>query len=212
MSRLRTGLGWGVIAALVVGVWAAVASGDDDGGATSTTVFETVTTGAPVTAAESSTTSSASTSTSVPSTPPTSQPTTTLDPEARTEEVRIILEDLYFRWFEAIYHEDEEAVMDVVATEVYLDSFRDAVTNLELARSPRRSEVVVRDVEVLRDDAKCLVTFSTLDLTAWRGKGVTTSGVDVLLRVDGDWRFGTSWTNRDDLWEGDCKISPELAS
>ncbi len=112
MRRWRAGLSLGVIAALVVAIWAAVSAGGQrtDPPATSTTTAPsstvTTTAGAP------------SSTTSKPTTTVTSRPTsTTIDSEARLEEVRLILQDLYYRWFDAIYRNDGEAVREVVATE-----------------------------------------------------------------------------------------------
>jgi hypothetical protein len=122
----------------------------------------------------------------------------------------LILEDLYFRWFDAIYRNDEEAVLDVIATQRYLDDFRSATESLELPDAPERAEVIVTDLEILRDTPECVVTFSHLDLTRWRGDDATVTGVNVLLPVNGEWRLGTAWTHRNDLWESDCLIEPEL--
>ena len=113
MRRWRAGLSLGVIAALVVAIWAAVSAGGQrtDSPATSTTTAPSST--VPTTAGAPSST------TSKPTTTVTSRPTsTTIDAEARLEEVRLILQDLWFRWFDAIYsQDDEEAVRQVVATE-----------------------------------------------------------------------------------------------
>lgn len=207
MRSWRTGLSLGVIAALVIAIWAAVSAGGDetDPPATSTT-RETTTTGA-----RSPTTEENSSTTSEPSTTVTTEPTsTTVDSEARNEEVRLILQDLYYRWFDAIYRNDEDAVRQVIATGVYLNAFRDSVENMELPRAPQYDDIVIRDLELLRDTRRCLVTFATIDLTSWRGQDALTSGVNVLLPVNGGWRFATSWTNKSDLWEADCDIQPEL--
>ncbi len=130
----RTGLSLGVIAALVIAIWAAVSAGGDetDPPATSTTRETTTTSPKSTTVAESSST------TSEPSTTVTTEPTpTTVDSEARIEEVRLILQDLYYRWFDAIYRNDEDAVREVVATEDDLDAFPRAVENMHAPARPR---------------------------------------------------------------------------
>lgn len=190
--------------ALVVAVWAAFASGDGEPSPSTTAPTSTSAPPTSTTVASTSTTSAPTTSTTAP---PTS---TTTDEGARVEEVRLILEDLYFRWFQAIYNNDEEAVRDVIATQNNLSDFRSAVENLELPRSPELGDITVRDINLLRDDPDCLVAEFVLDLSSWRGEGMVTEGVDVLLRVGQEWRFGTSWESANDLWQEDCEIEPDL--
>ena len=201
MSGVRRGLGMGVIAALVVAVWAAFAAGDDEpDDTTTTTSITTVPMTSPSTASTVATTTpgAPSPSTTSPS------PSTTVDAEARAEEVRLILEDLWFRWFDAIYREDEEAVRDVVATSRGLDDFQGARNSLELPREPRPEDIEVSVVEVLLDRSNCLVAYSSLDLSSWLGEGSTRTGVDVLYPHEDGWRFATHWVNDTDLWENDC--------
>jgi hypothetical protein len=197
MSAARTGLGIGVIVALAVAIWAAVSSGNDE-------VPPTSSTSSPASSTSMSTSSSTATTPTTTTSTATSVPGTT-DPGARLEEVRLILEDLYFRWFDAIYRKDEEAVMDVIATPERLDAFREAAANHQYPTEPLREQVAVRELELLRDGPDCLVTFSTLDLTGWLGDGMTSSAVDVLWPHDErSWRRASLWTNRNDLWENDC--------
>lgn len=66
------------------------------------------------------------------------------------------------------------------------------------------------DLEILRDSETCLVTYSTVDVTSWLGPDGMVSGVNVLLPVETEWRLGTAWTNRNDLWQTDCEIEPGL--
>lgn len=201
MPRLKTGLSIGVMVALAIAIWAALASGDSDPEPTTTTTTTTLAT---------STTTAPTTTTSTTTPPQTSVPDTTVNAEARREEVRLILEDLYFGWFDAIYHNDEEAVREVVATSNNIEDFHQAVESLTLPSPPIRAEIQVKDVEILRDDDRCLVTYSILDVSQWRGEGALSEGVNVLLPVEGEWRFGTAWTHRYDLWEADCSIEPDL--
>jgi hypothetical protein len=197
MSTARTGLSIGVIVALAVAIWAAVSSGNDE-------VPPTSSTSATVSSTSVSTSSSTTTTAPTTTSAATSVPGTT-DPEARLEEVRLILEDLYFRWFDAIYRNDEEAALDVVATPERLDAFREAAANHQYPTEPLREQVAVRELEILLDVPDCLVAFSTLDLTGWLGEGMTSSAVDVLWsHGEESWRRASLWTNRNDLWESDC--------
>lgn len=204
--RARVGLGLGVIAALAIAIWAAVSQGGDEPPPTTTT--STLTTSSTESRPSSTSTTVTTTTTAGPSTTVTD---TTTDPEARVEQVRQILQALYFGWFTAIHNKDEEAVREVIATERYLEDFRTAVTTLEYPRPPNKDEIVIKDLEILRDTENCLVTYSTVDLTLWLGEDATVSGVRVLLPVGGDWRFGTAWTHKEDRWQQDCDIEPELS-
>lgn len=200
MTGWRAGLGAAVVVALAVTFWAALSRGDEP---TPTTLASPSTVPPTSNTTTPTTTPVPTTTTDTPATS-TVAPNTTLDEDARTEEVRLILEDLYFRWFDAIYHDDEEAVRQVVSTERGLDDFAQAVAQMELPREPRREDVRVDTVEVLRDDDDCLVVFHDLDLTEWRGPDSRSSLVDVLFPYESGWRFATSWQNRNDLWEADC--------
>jgi hypothetical protein len=196
MSTARTGLSIGVIVALAVAIWAAVSSGNDEVppiSSTSATVSSTSV------STSSSTTTTAPTTTSAA----TSVPGTT-DPEARLEEVRLIVRDVWFGWFDAVYRNDEEAVLEVVATPTRLANFQEAVESAAWPRAPDLSEIVPAEVEILFDEATCLVVLSTLDLTAWLGGDAVTTGVDVMWPHDGSWRFASHWANASDVWETDC--------
>src|SRR5690606_29302783 len=126
--RARVGLGLGVIAALAVAIWAAVAQGGDETPSTTTTLPPSTTSAPPTTI--STTTVAPTSTTTTPTTTPAETTATTVDAEARAEEVRLILQDLYFRWFTAIYNEDENTVLEVIATQRYLEDFRRAITTL----------------------------------------------------------------------------------
>ena len=210
MSRTRAMLSVAVIVALLVAIWAATA-GDDNSPTTPATpapISPTATPTTEVPAPPAPTTTARTTATFPTST--TVPVETTTDPEARVEEVRLILQDLYFRWFDAIYRNDEEAVLDVVATTTYLEAFHNAVGSLDLPSQPEIAQIRPVEVEILRDDQTCLVTYSRIDLSAWRGAGVEVVGVNVLLPKEGTWRLGTAWSRPRDLWESDCLIEPDL--
>lgn len=184
--------------ALVVAVWAALASGDDEPSPSTTASTTTSAPPTSTTVTSTSTTSVPTTSTTAPST------STTTNEEARVEEVRLILEDLYFRWFEAIYNNDEEAVRQVIATERGLANFQRAVDESDLPDPPDEGDINIQSLEILQDDSDCLVTYSHLDLTRWRGAGAQSEVVDVLWPSGHGWRFATSWQSKEDLWQDDC--------
>lgn len=208
--RARVGLGLGVIAALAVAIWAAVAQGGDEIPSTTTTLPPSTTSAPPTTI--STTTVAPTSTTTTPTTTPAETTATTVDAEARAEEVRLILQDLYFRWFDAIYRNDEEAVREIAATQNNLDDFRNAIEEMDLPSAPDPGDIQIHDVEVLRWDESCLVVYSVLDLSNWRGDGAISEGVDVLLPVEGEWRLGTAWGNKSDLWQQDCEIEPDISS
>ncbi|HJR93345.1 MAG TPA: hypothetical protein VJ938_12950 [Acidimicrobiia bacterium] len=197
MSRARVGLSIGVIVALAVAIWAAIAAGGDDPPSTTTSAppVTTTTTVAPTTSATTPSTTSA---------PATSTPDTTTDAEARLEEVRLIIRDVWFGWFHALHRNDEEAVLEVIATPERLENFHSTAASVEYESEPTPAGVVVSEVEILQDSEDCLVVYSTMDVSQFQGEGSTTSGVDVLWPHDGEWRRATRWNSPSDLWEADC--------
>jgi hypothetical protein len=201
--KARAGLGLGVIAALAIAIWAAVSRGNGDPPPTTASTTTVATTATTTSTTIASTTSTTAATTTTPA-------ETTVDPEARVEEVRQILQDLYYGWFLAIYNQDEETVRQVIATQRYLDDFRRAIAEVDYPRAPTQEDVVVTDLEILRDSNECLVTYSTIDVSRWLGDGASVTSVNVLLPVHGEWRFGTAWMYRDDLWQQDCEIEPDL--
>lgn len=204
--RWRPALSAGVIVALAVAVWAAVSSGGDDPPDTTVAAL-TTSTAATATTVTTMAAVTATTADSPTATAPTSTATTatTTDSEVRVEEVRLILEDLYFRWFDAIYRNDEAAVREVVATEARLAAFHEMAANHGYPSPPAREAVRVLELTVLLDSPDCLVVFNTLDLSEWLGDGERSSGVDVLWPHETGWRRATLWTHPNDLWRTDCE-------
>ncbi len=161
----------------------------------------------PATLAGPSTTTSTSTS-APPSSTTTAAPTsttTTSDSHVveTVEEAEAILRELWFGWFEGIYNEDEDRIREVVATEQMLNAALNAFGS-EFESAPAADQVEI-DIEILRTDEECLVTWGLLDVTAFRGPDATTRNVQVLRHTDGHWKFATSWVNPQDLWETDCE-------
>lgn len=192
-----------VIVTLLVAIWATTVGGDESptAAATQTPTSLTTTSTAETPALPAPTTTALATTIPASTTVPVEA---TTDPEARAEEVRLILQDLYFRWFDAIYRNDEEAVLDVVATQQELEGFRHAVEVADWPRAPRADEILIEDLEILVQDDNCLAVHRTTNLQGWLGAKAATSGVDVLWPHDSGWRFATHWKNQHDLWEADC--------
>jgi len=120
------------------------------------------------------------------------------------EEAEEILRELWFGWFEGIYNQDEERIREVVATEQMLNAAT-AAFGADFARAPSPDGIEL-DVEILHSNDQCLATWSTLDVTEFRGPEATTEAVHVFRFVEGTWRFATSWTQKEDLWEADCEV------
>lgn len=137
------------------------------------------------------------TSTTAPSTT-----STTLD---RTEEVRLLLVDLYFGWFDAIYRKDPDALWSVVATEQFHAAGTNAMETMTFVRAPTKDGIEVDSFEILLDREDCLVVYSDVDFSEFRGADVRVEGVDVLWPSESHgWRFATSWVYKNDLWIADC--------
>jgi hypothetical protein len=183
---------WVIAVGIVAGTAAVLLTAlnnDSDGPPETTTTMTTSTT---------SSTLASVTTTTEPITSVTTQ-------EQRLAEVEELLQDLWFGWFDAIYRKDEEALWRVVAT---ADKHAEGVSAMAFASFesvPTRQGVVVRSLEILLDRPDCLVVFSELDVTEFRGEGATSSGVDVLWPDPRyGWRQATSWINRNDIWLHDC--------
>lgn len=120
------------------------------------------------------------------------------------EEAEAILRELWFGWFEGIYNEDVEQIREVVVLEETVETAKESF-GTEFQREPTRSDISFSDSEILRSDADCLAVWTVLHLSGFR-EGAS-SGVEILRWADGKWKSLTTWTSRDDLWEGDCESS-----
>lgn len=185
------GAGVVVVALAALAIWLSGNDAEPIAAPTTTTVTPTTTTPPPETTAPVTTTTTEAT-------------TTTHDPEAREEEVRLILEDLWFRWLDAVYREDRSMLANIVATQSYLDDFEGAVTGVSFTRTPDPSDLDVSIASVLRDTPDCLVVERTIDSGDLIDGSPVSRGVDVLWPHDGGWRLATGWTSAGDLWEMDC--------
>jgi len=193
IRRLVAGL---IVVGLAVGIWVLWPREDSETTPTTLPVADESTTSRGST---TSTTALASTSTSDDG----SHVVTTV------EEAERILRDLWFGWFEGIYNQDEERIKEVVGTQAMLDSAREAFGSLDFADAPSGGGIEFLSSEVLSSSEECLVVWSQSDVT-FLGPGAPREGVDVLRRLDDEWRLASTWAFRDDLWEADCEA--ELGS
>jgi hypothetical protein len=188
IPRLIVGL---VVVGLAIGVWAFWPQDEPEPSPT-TTVNAVGTT---------------STTTVPPST------TTTEDSHVVTtvEEAEEILRGLWFGWFEGIYTQDEDRIKEVVATKALLEDARDAF-GAPFTAEPTSEAITFSNTEILRSDDECLVTWGTMNVSAFRGVGAETQNVVVMRELDGEWRIATTWIHKEDLWEADCAAALDQLS
>lgn len=193
IRRLAAGL---IVVGLAVGIWA-LWPDDEPGPVTTTTP----------TAAEMTTTVLPS-STSTTAAPSTTTSTTT-HVVATVEEAEAILRDLWFGWFEGIYNQDEARIREVVGTQSMLDAAREAF-GASFTAAPTLDGVGLSQSELLRSDEECLVVWTTIDVSAFRGNDSESQVVTVSRRLDASWKLATTWAHKEDLWEADCEseLSP----
>jgi hypothetical protein len=131
--------------------------------------------------------------------------TLTTTAEQRLAEVEVLLGDLWFGWFDAIYRKDPDALWDVVATTRSHDAGIAAMSSLTFESQPGHGQIEIRSLELLLDRSDCVVAFYTIDATSFRGTGSTSEQVTVLWP---DERYGlrlaTEWSYPRDLWLMDC--------
>ena len=152
---------------------------------------------------------SASPTTTSSTSPP---PTTTIEPTTvtttaaqRLAEVEVLLRDLWFGWFDAIYRKDPDALWEVVATTRNYDAGLAAMDTMTFIEPPTLEGVVIEDLALLLDRSDCLVVEQTLDLSSFRGAGSIGSTVSVLWPDSRrTFRFATDWRLPNDLWLQDC--------
>lgn len=194
-SPWRWATALGLLAAMVAGA-VVLTRETPAGGAASTTVG----------AAAVTTTSTAETTTTTAAT------TSTTTAEQRLEEVRAIVQDLWYRWFDAIYRKDETVLWSIVATQQNYDAAVRAMDTMSFVAAPSASATSLPSVNALLDRDDCLVVSLRLDVSGYRGSGAE-EDVVVVLWPDPrhGWRFATSWRYEGDLWRDDCDkmIRPE---
>ncbi len=162
----------------------------------------------PGTQAQATTTTLPTTTTTLPPDTTTLAATTTTSPTEieiveTVEQAEAILRELWFGWFEGIYNEDEDRIREVVATEQMLAAGINAF-GTEFVAAPTPDGIDLQ-IEILRSDAMCLVTWGEIDVSEFRGPSSVAESVQVLRRIDNTWKFAFSWRFREDLWEADCE-------
>ncbi len=150
-------------------------------------------------------TTSTSSDSSVSTTPnPSSSSTTSATRVVETvEEAEAILRELWFGWFEGIYNQDEDRIREVVATEEFAQAGISAFGTLHFTAYPTGNDISFADTELLMATSDCLVIWTTGTARFLNGTPQNT-GVDVLRRVDDEWKTFSTWQFKGDLWESDC--------
>jgi hypothetical protein len=187
-----------IVVGLGVGVWLLWPRDDSDTSSTTTPV-----------AAVSTTTGTAEPTTSLEPREPTTSLDDTLVVET-VEEAEAILRELWFGWFEGIYHQDEARIREVVASQAMLDAARDAFDTMTFASEPMAPDIHLADTMILRADRDCLVVSTTLTVQGFRSG--SSSGVSVMRITDGHWKSFSRWRHEDDLWNQDCDSQLEPLS
>lgn len=180
-----------VAAAIVVGLAALVAVLLREN-PTPITTTTTIGAAAPTTTSTSPSTTAATT-------------TSTVTAEQRQAEVEMILQELWFGWFDAIYNKDADGLWEVVATTPRHEDGVRAMETLEFIAPPTMDAIRVVRSELLLDRSDCLVVDHAIDLSGFAGPGSVAQTVSVLWPdTRHGWRFATNWENADDLWLMDC--------
>jgi len=193
IRRLVAGL---IVVGLAVGIWALWPRAGSDPTPTTLPVAAETT----ITTPDTTTTTLASTST-----------TEDTHVVSTVEEAEEILRTLWFGWFEGIYNQDENRIREVVGTQAMLDAGR-AAFDAPFSSTPTPDGLVLEQTELLRSDEECLVVWTTIDVSAFRGGGSQSATLTVVRRVDDSWKLATTWTHKDDLWQPDCDSELEPLS
>ncbi len=194
MMRLRQGFAAGIVVVLaVVAVVAFVRDGDPAPAVTAAVPSTTTTT--------TTTTSTTSTTTTVVGVSPSSMA------GDRVAEVEAILQDLWFRWFDAIYRKDADALWGVVATQEGYEAGVTAMETMSFSSPPTLDGTAIVVREVLLDRADCLVAYETGNFSAYRGPDAQSDTVTVLWPdAQGMWRIAATWSGPGDLWQTTCDL------
>ena len=196
IRRLAAGL---IVVGLAVGIWALWPRDDSDPSPTTTpTALETT-----------ATIPRTTTTTSVVTTFFVTTSTAATHVVATVEEAEEILRNLWFGWFEGIYNQDEARIREVVGTQAMLEAAREAF-GASFTEAPTRDGVLLSQSELLRSDEDCLVAWSTIDVSSFRGESSDSQMVTVMRWVDDTWKLATTWALKEDLWDADCEsqLSP----
>lgn len=153
------------------------------------------------------TTTSLTPTTTTTTTTSTSTASTTISPEARIAEVELVLEDLWLRWFDAIYRKDEAALSDVVALQRDYDAGVNAMGSMVFITAPTPGGVTVEVRQLALDHSDCIAAEYSLDASLIRGIDEPSTGLQILWPHDGGWRLARNWSGPGDLWESDCETT-----
>lgn len=196
IRRLAAGL---IVVGLAVGIWALWPRDDSDPSPTTTPTAVETTATIPRT----------TTTTTVVTTSVVTTSTAATHVVATVEEAEEILRDLWFGWFEGIYNQDEARIREVVGTQAMLEAAREAF-GASFTEAPTRDGVLLSQSELLRSDEDCLVAWSTIDVSSFRGESSDSQMVTVMRWVDDTWKLATTWALKEDLWDADCEsqLSP----
>ena len=116
----------------------------------------------------------------------------------------MLLQELWFGWFDAIYRKDQAALWKVVATTRSHDAGVAAMGTMDFTQMPASNLIEIGGLSILLDRSDCLVVEHFLDMSDFRGfVGDTTVRV-LWPDEDGQFRFATAWQHSNDLWLGDC--------
>ena len=178
-----------ILVGLAVGIWALWPRENSDPSPTTVPIAEETTS-----------------TTVLPSTTTTILPTTSTTADGHivstVEEAELILQTLWFGWFEGIYNQDEERIREVVGTQAMLDAARSQFGAMEFGREPRATDLTLSDSEILRADEGCLVVWTTTEVAGFNE--ASTTDVHVLRLVNEGWVLASLWQEKNDLWDMDC--------
>lgn len=133
--------------------------------------------------------------------------TTTEDLVDTVEEAEAILRELWFGWFDGIYHQDEDRIREMVATEEQVGAAKDQFGRMAFIAQPLPEGIVFTEIEILRSDSSCLAIWSTSNASSFLATDLDRTGVDVFRWTGTRWHLFGSWRYRADLWESDCESS-----
>jgi hypothetical protein len=119
------------------------------------------------------------------------------------EEAEEILRELWFGWFEGIYHQDEDRIREVVGNPEQIQNAVDQFGVMEFDHMPILTGISLSETEILRSDSECLALWSEVGASFRDG---SLSGVHVFRPHSSNWLLINTWPLRDDLWEADCDV------
>jgi predicted RNase H-like HicB family nuclease len=79
------------------------------------------------------------------------------------EEAEEILRELWFGWFEGIYHQDEDRIREVVGNPEQIQNAVDQFGVMEFEHMPTLSGISLDETEILRSDSECLALWSEVE-------------------------------------------------